>query len=125
LQPTPGLSVTYTKVAFQATHTSAATQTTADSRTLPATATPTILAATTPTIMATVTPTTAITIITIITTTATNVKMSDYNGDVIECSHRSRLNALLGECGQHFTSQSELIAHMHKESAEAKESLGM
>src|SRR5215831_11094789 len=60
LQLTPVLSVTYTKMAFQATPTSVVTQTTADSRTLPATAIPMILAATTPTIMATV-PTTATT----------------------------------------------------------------
>ena len=77
LQPTPVTSVTYTKVAFQATRTSVVTQTTEDIHTLPAMATPTIPAATTPTIMATeATPT--ITIITIIT--PTNVKISDYNG---------------------------------------------
>jgi hypothetical protein len=109
--PIPVPSVTYTKVVFQDTPTSVVIQTTEDSRTLPATDTRTILAATTRMIMATATPTTAITIITIITTTTTptNVKMSDYNGGVIECSPRSRLNVLLGECGHCFPSKSELI----------------
>ena len=83
------MSVTYTKVAFQATHTLVVTQTTEDTHTLPATATLTRVIS--PTIMATVTPTTtptitateatpSITIITIITIiTQTNVKMSDSN----------------------------------------------
>jgi hypothetical protein len=68
------MSVTYTKVAFQATLTSVVTQTTEDTHTLQATAIPTNMAATTPTIMATE-AILSITIITIITiTTPTNAK---------------------------------------------------
>src|SRR5262245_47944518 len=100
--PTPAMLVTYTKVAFQATHISVVTQTTEDTHTLPATATP--MTATTPMILATATPTTAttlmtiatqatpsiITIITIITiTTPTKVKMSVYNSGIIEASSPS------------------------------------
>ena len=92
MQSTQATSVTYTKVVFRATPTSVVTQTTEDTHTLQATATPTILAATIPMIMATAIhtlPATAIptaatnpmimvteAIITIITiTTHTNVKM--------------------------------------------------
>ena len=90
------MSVTYTKVAFQATPTSVVIQTTEDTHTLPATATPTIPAATNPTTMATDThtlpaiPTAATTpmimateaIITILTiTTHTNVKMDKESED--------------------------------------------
>jgi hypothetical protein len=91
------MSVTYTKVAFQVTPTSVVIQTTEDTHTLPATATPTIPEVTIPTIMATDThtlPATAIptattpmimateAIITIITiTTHTNVKMDKESED--------------------------------------------
>jgi len=103
--PTPAMSVTYTKVVFQATRTSVVTQTTEDTHTLPATAipttattplitaTPTILKATIHTIMATeATP--SITIITITIITATNVKMSDYNHGFIEVLPIPRLNVI-------------------------------
>jgi hypothetical protein len=118
LQPTPAMSVIYTKVAFQVTPTLVVTQTTEDTHTLPATAIPTTV--TIPTIMATgATP--SITIITIITIiTPTNVNMSDYNGGVIEAFPSSPFECPFQGCGQCFASQSELIAHMDRESADAR-----
>jgi hypothetical protein len=121
------MSVTCTKVASQAIPTSVVTQTTEDTHTLQAMVTPTIPEATIPTIMATATPTTATThmtmameatlsiIITIITIiTPTNVKMSDYNGGVIQVSQQSE--CYFQGCGQRFST----IAHLDKESEDAR-----
>ena len=52
------------------------------------------------------------------------IKPEDTQAHPIEASPPSPFECYFQGSGQRFASQSELIAHMDKESAEAKESLG-